>query len=74
MSKPSNMRRWRTQSERRLVWLVFLSLLLIGGGVTGLVYGWQALLTALPCLAAGGAGLLLAYLLLVGIEKWRARA
>jgi len=67
------MRRWRTRSERRLIWLVFFGLVIVGGGLTGLIYGPEALLTALPCLLVGGGGLLLPYLLLVGIERWRKR-
>lgn len=73
MTKSSNMRRWRQHNERRLIWLVFLGLVVLGGSLTGFIYGWQALLTAVPCLAAGGAGLLMPYLILVGIERWRER-
>jgi CHASE2 domain-containing sensor protein len=64
------MRRWRKQSERQLLILVILVLVIVGGGIVGLVYGWGALLTALPCLLGGAGIILVLYLLLLFIERW----
>lgn len=69
--KPTNRRAWRESSERRLLFLVAFALIVIGGGLIGLIYGRGALLTALPCLIAGAGGVVLPYLLLVAIERWR---
>ena len=70
---PNSMRRFRRQSDQRYLILVILTLVLVGGGLIALILGPTALLTSLPCLL-GGAGLILVpWLLLAAIEKWRDR-
>ena len=51
--RPTNRRAWRERNERRFLFLVAFALLIVGGGLIGLIYGRAALITALPCLAAG---------------------
>ena len=53
--------------------MVLLTLVVVGGALIALILGPTALLTSLPCLL-GGAGLILVpWLLLTAIEKWRDR-
>ena len=71
---PTNMRRFRRESDRKFLYLVIFSLVVVGGGLIALIYGPGALLTALPCLL-GGAGLILVpWLLLSMLERWRKKA
>jgi len=71
---PTNMRRFRRESDRKFLYLVIFSLVVVGGGLIALIYGPGALLTALPCLL-GGAGLILVpWLLLSMLERWRNKA
>jgi hypothetical protein len=65
-----NMRRFREENDRKFLKLVIFTLVVVGGGLIGLVYGPGALLTAVPCLLAGAVAILLPWLLLVVIEKW----
>jgi protein-S-isoprenylcysteine O-methyltransferase Ste14 len=69
----NNMRRFRRQSDQKYLILVILTLVLVGGGLIAVILGPTAFLTSLPCLL-GGAGLILVpWLLLAAIEKWRDR-
>jgi hypothetical protein len=69
-NKPSNPRAARQQTERRYLALV-VGMLIVGGSVViGLVYGWVAVFTAVPCLLGGALLLLLVYFLLNRLEKW----
>ena len=70
---PSNMRRYRRESDRRFLLLVILTLVFVGGGLIALILGVEALLTALPCLLGGAALILLPWLALTGLERWRDR-
>ena len=70
---PTDDRGRRQREERQLLALVALALILVGGGVIALIYGWTALLTALPCLFSGAGAILLLYLLLLLLEKWLKR-
>ena len=67
---PTNMRRYRRQSERRLLALVAFALVVVGGGLIALILGPEALVTALPCLLGAAALILGLWLLFVGIERW----
>jgi hypothetical protein len=70
---PTNLRRFRRESDRKLLILVILVLVVVGGGLIGLILGLEALLTALPCLLGGVLLILVPWLLLTAVEKWRDR-
>jgi hypothetical protein len=60
----------RKRHERELLVLVLLTLIAVGGGLIGLIFGWEAMLGALPCLLAGGGAILVLYVLLWFAERW----
>jgi len=70
---PTDLRRQRKQTERRLLILVIVALVFVGGGLIALIYGPGALLTALPCLLGGSGAILLLYLLFALVERWANR-
>lgn len=70
---PSNTRRSRRESERNYLILVLFTLVVVGGILIALIYGPEALLTALPCLLGGAALILLPWLLLAAMQNWRDR-
>jgi hypothetical protein len=69
----TNMRRFRRESDRKFLYLVIFTLVVVGGGLIALIYGPGALLTALPCLLAGAALILVPWLALTVLEKWHDR-
>lgn len=69
-SQPTDTRRARRRQERQLLAVVIAVLVVVGGGLIALVYGPSALITALPCLAAGAGAILILYLLFVLAERW----
>jgi membrane protein implicated in regulation of membrane protease activity len=73
MLPPTNMRRFRRESDRKFLYLVIFTLVVVGGTLIALIYGPGSLLTALPCLLAGAALILVPWLLLTVFEKWRER-
>jgi hypothetical protein len=70
---PTNMRRFRRESDRKFLYLVIFTLVVVGGGLIALIYGPGSLLTALPCLLIGAALILVPWLVLTVFEKWRDR-
>jgi hypothetical protein len=70
---PTNMRRYRRESDRKFLYLVIFTLVVVGGTLIALIYGPGALLTALPCLLGGAALILVPWPLLTAAEKWRDR-
>jgi hypothetical protein len=68
---PTNMARIRQAEDRKQLWMVLFTLVILGGALIALIYGWEALLTALPCLLGGGVMILAPWWLLVAIQKWR---
>ncbi len=72
-SPGANMRRYRKESDKKLLFLVIFTLVALGSGLIGLIFGWQALLTSLPCLLGGALLILLPWGLLTLVEKWRER-
>ena len=68
--KPTNMREYRKRSERVLIGLVVLFLVVVGTVAIGLIYGWSAALTGLLCLLLGAVVLVLLWLFLVGIDRF----
>jgi membrane protein implicated in regulation of membrane protease activity len=76
MSKrpPTGSDRIRKESEQKYLILILFTLVIVGGGLIALIYGLEAVLAALPCLL-GGAGLILVpWLLLTALERWRNRS
>ena len=67
---PTNIRRYRQQSEHRLLALVVFALVVVGGGLIALILGPEALITALPCLLGAAALILGLWLLFVVVERW----
>jgi len=63
----------RQRNELRLLITAIVVLVVVGGGLIGLIFGWGQLLTALPCLLAGAGLLAGLYLLFVGLERWSQR-
>ncbi|NCF65047.1 MAG: hypothetical protein GWP61_03680 [Chloroflexi bacterium] len=70
---PSNTRRRRRESDRKYLILVLFTLVVVGGFLIAVIYGPEALLTALPCLLGGAALILLPWLLLTAMQNWRER-
>lgn len=69
-NKPTDLREYRRQGERQLVIIVIAFLVLVGGGLIGLIYGWPAVLSALPCLLFGGGLIGFLFLFLKLLERW----
>ncbi|MBP6472117.1 MAG: hypothetical protein KBE23_08470 [Chloroflexi bacterium] len=70
---PTNMRRNRQETDKRLLVLVIFMLVVVGGGLIGLIFGWEAVVTAVPCLLGGALLILVPWGLLTLAEKWRDR-
>jgi len=71
--KPTNLRRQRRQTERRLAIAVVLCLLLLGGGLIGLIYGRGAAVVAVSCLTLGSAVFALLWFIVSLMEWWAGR-
>jgi hypothetical protein len=67
---PTDYRRYRRQTDRRVLLLVVGGLLIIGGGLIYLIYGRWALATGLACLLPGAGLILFLWGLLSLIERW----
>jgi membrane protein implicated in regulation of membrane protease activity len=67
------MSRFRQESDQKFLILVIVALVLVGGSLIALIYGPVAFLTALPCLLGGAALIMVPWLLLTALEKWRRR-
>jgi hypothetical protein len=68
-NKPTDMRAYRRQTERRLVIAIVFILVLAGSVVIGLVYGWPAVFTGLLCLLPGAGVFLLLWIVLSVVER-----
>ncbi len=68
MNRQKKPRSPREETERRLLWLVLFTLVVIGGGLIALIYGPAGLVTALPCLLGGGATIAVLFLFFKGID------
>lgn len=69
---PTNMRTYRQQTDKKLLYLVLFTLIVVGGGLIALIWGPASLLTALPCLMGGALLILIPWIILTALEKWRA--
>lgn len=70
---PTGAGRFRRESDRKYLYLVISTLVFVGGGLIALIYGPEALFTAAPCLLGGALLILLPWLLLTAVERWRRR-
>ena len=70
---PTNTRRERREADRKYLYLVIFTLVVVGGFLIAVIYGPESLLTALPCLIAGAAMILIPWLVLSALQKWRDR-
>ena len=67
---PTDLRKARRRFERTLI-ISVVAILLVGGGVLiGLIYGWPSALTGLLCLVPGAAVLVLLWALLRALERF----
>jgi hypothetical protein len=67
---PTDYRGLRKRNERWILVAAIVVLVVVGGGLIGLVFGFGQLLTAAPCLL-GGAGLIAGlYFFFVVLERW----
>ena len=68
--KPTNLREMERRHERQLVWVAAAVLLIGGGALVGVIYGWGRLLGALPLLILGAAGIVALYALVALLTGW----
>ncbi|MBN1262099.1 MAG: hypothetical protein JXB35_15580 [Anaerolineae bacterium] len=67
--KPTDLRGARKRAERTLLISVAVFLVVVGGVLIGLVYGWDKVLPALLCLVPGAGAILVLWLLLSSIDR-----
>ncbi len=67
---PTDYRKIRRKNDRAMLFLVIFVLVVIGDGLIGLIWGWQAAITGGLCLFSGAALIGGLWLLLSLIEKW----
>ena len=70
-SPGTNLRQHQKDDDKKMLLMVIFTLVVVGSGLTGLIFGWQALLTSIPCLLGGAALILVPWGLLTLLEKWR---
>lgn len=70
---PTDLRRLRQRQERNLFLAVIVFLLVVGGGLIAWIYGVGALATALVCLSAGVALLVLLWIIVSLLGWWAER-
>ncbi|MDX1416686.1 MAG: hypothetical protein R3293_20970 [Candidatus Promineifilaceae bacterium] len=70
---PTNSRKLKQDSERKYLYLVLFTLVIVGGFLIAMIFSVESLLTALPCLLAAAALIVLPWLALLFLQKWRDR-
>lgn len=70
---PTDLRRLRQRQERNLFLAVIVFLLVVGGGLIAWIYDVGALATALVCLSAGVALLVLLWIIVSLLGWWAER-
>ena len=68
-----DLRAFRRREDRRLILVIMLFLVVVGGVAIGLVYGWSNAAAGVICLIGGAAVLGLVWLILVLVERWAKR-
>lgn len=69
-NRPTNYRETRRRNDRILLWLVVGTLLVVGTGLIGAIWGFPAAITGGLCLGGGAGLILLLWGLLSLMEKW----
>jgi hypothetical protein len=64
------MRKLRRDFNRRMLWLVAFVLVVVGGALIGLVYGFAPALIGVGCLLAGASLIGLLWLVFTLVGKW----
>jgi hypothetical protein len=67
---PTDYRRYRRETDRKLLLAVVLFLLLVGSGLVAVIYRPAAGVLAFICLLSGVSIILLLWILLSLIERW----
>ena len=67
---PTDYRGLRKRNELWLLIAAIVLLVVVGGGLIGLLFGWSQLVTAIPCLLAGAGLIAGLYFLFVVLERW----
>jgi protein-S-isoprenylcysteine O-methyltransferase Ste14 len=68
--EPTDLRKYRRQTERRLTIAVVVFLVLVGGGLIGLIYGPGAAFMGISCLLLGAGIIGLLFAILTLMERW----
>ena len=68
-----DLRAFRRREDRRLILVIMLFLVVVGGVAIGIVYGWSNAAAGVLCLIGGAAVLGLVWLILLLVERWARR-
>ncbi|KAA3661494.1 MAG: hypothetical protein DWQ04_16285 [Chloroflexi bacterium] len=68
LNKSQNNRKLRAETDRKMLWMVVLTLVVFGSILIGLVYGVTAIIAALPFLLLGALAIGILFLILKGID------
>lgn len=69
MPQPTDQRRYRRQTENRLLTSILLMLVVGGGGLIWAIFGRSAALSSMLCLIPGAIVIAVLWLLLGGLER-----
>ncbi|MDW8396777.1 MAG: hypothetical protein RMM31_11100 [Anaerolineae bacterium] len=67
---PTDLRRWREATSRRLFIWVLLLLVGLGSVLIALVYGWEAGALGLMCLVIGAGVLVMLWVIFTLLGRW----
>lgn len=70
---PTDYRGMRQRNELWLVLAAAVVLVVVGGGLIGLLFGFGEMLAALPCLLAGAGAIAALYLFFALLGRWAER-
>jgi|YNPBryBLVA2012_1023415.scaffolds.fasta_scaffold80376_1 uncharacterized membrane protein YjjP (DUF1212 family) len=68
--EPTDLRRLRRDTNRRLLWLVLFVLVVVGGALIALLYGGPAAMLGIACLLTGAGAVAAIWVMLSLIGKW----
>lgn len=70
---PTDYRGLRKRNELWLLVAAIVVLVVVGGGLIGLLFGFGEMLAALPCLLAGAGAIAMLYFFFAVLERWAER-
>jgi len=70
-SAGTNLRQHQKNDDKKMLYVVIFVLVVLGSGLIGLIFGWEAWLASIPCLLGGALLILVPWGLLTLVEKWR---